>query len=273
MDHIQKEYGLTERRACQLIRQPRSTNRYKRRGRAGDDALTKEIKALSRKNPRYGYRRVTVLLRKAGWMVNSKRVHRIWKKEGLKVPQRKRKKRRVGTSTNSSQVLRAEHKDHVWSYDFLADMTTDGGPIRILALVDEHTRECLVLDVAKSIKADDVRRALKALFLTGRMPRYIRSDNGPEFIEAALCRWFKDLGVETAFIEPGSPWENAYVESFNSRFRDEFLDRRTFESIREARHLANDYRRRYNEERPHSSLDYLTPSEFAQQEATHNHAA
>jgi len=277
VSHLVTVHSLSERRACQLARQPRSTHRYESRQLLGDDALTRQIKALSLKHPRYGYRRITALLRQDGWNVNRKRIHRIWKREGLRVPFRRRRKRRRGHGANSSQVLRSEQKDHVWSYDFLSDMTTGGHSLRVLALVDEYTRECLILKVAKNINAKSVRESLRSLFLKGRMPRYIRSDNGPEFIAESLSKWFKELGVKTAFIEPGSPWENAYIESFNARLRDEFLDRRTFETAREAGDLSNQYQKEYNEERPHSSLSYLTPGEFSrrleEREVKHNHAA
>jgi transposase InsO family protein len=220
---------------------------------------------LSRENPRYGYRRVWTMLRREGWRVNKKRVHRLWREEGLKVPEKQRKRLRLpeGTGENGCNRRRAEHKDHVWSYDFVMDSTQDGRRLKLMPIVDEYTRECLAIEVERSITAEDVVATLARLFEERGEPSYIRSDNGPEFVAAVVKRWLEACGVETLYIEPGSPWENAYGESFNGRFGDELLKREEFTSPLEAKVLVEEYRQHYNNRRPHSALGYWTPSEFA----------
>jgi len=220
---------------------------------------------LSRENPRYGYRRVWAMLRREGWRANKKRVHRLWRREGLKVPAKQRKRRRLpeGTSANGCTKRRAERKDHVWSYDFVMDRTEDGRRLKMMPIVDEHTRECLAIEVERSITANDVVAALARLFDERGEPSYIRSDNGPEFVAEAVKRWLEACGVGTLYIEPGSPWENAYGESFNGRFGDELLKREEFASLLEAKVLVEEYRENYNRRRPHSALGYRTPLEFA----------
>jgi transposase InsO family protein len=218
---------------------------------------------LARRHPRYGYRRVAALLRQEGWRVNTKRVHRLWRREGLKVPQKQRKRRRLGTSANGCTRRRAERADEVWSYDFVLDQTADGRRLKVLPIVDEYTRECLALVVARRITARDVVAVLARLFRERGRPAHLRSDNGPEFIAGAVKEWVAKSGVGTLYIEPGSPWENAYSESFNSRLTDEVLDREVFSSLPEAQVLLAEYRRQYNEERPHSSLGYVAPAVFA----------
>jgi len=218
--------------------------------------------ALSRRHPRYGYRRIWAVLRSEGWQINLKRVHRLWKREGLKVPRKQCKRRRLGSSSASSQLRRAEHINHVWSYDFVMDQTSDGSRLKILVIFDEYSRESLRIVVGRSLKSHDVLDALDQLFELRGYPTYIRSDNGPEFIAGVIVDWLEMKGVDTLFIEPGSPWEKAFVESFNSRFRDELLNREEFGSMLEARVLIEDYRREYNECRPHSSLGYQTPMEY-----------
>ena len=206
------------------------------------------------------------MLRREGWAVNKKRVHRLWKEEGLKVPDTQRKRRRLhleGASENGCARRRAEHKDHVWSYDFVMDRTEDGRRLKMMPLMDEYTRECLVLEVERSITAEDVIATLGRLFEERGEPRYIRSDNGPEFVATALKRWLEASGVGTLYIEPGSPWENAYAESFIGRLGDELLKREVFTSLVEAKVLVEEYREHHNERRPHSALSYRTPSEFA----------
>lgn len=254
---------MSQRRACQTVGQPRSTQRYLPRPRDDERSLVKRMRELSGKHPRYGYRRITALLRREGWAVNRKRVHRLWKREGLKVPSRQHKKRRWGTSDEGVIHRRAEHINHVWSYDFVMDETEDGRRLKVLPILDEYTRECLALEVERSITAQDVIAVLEYLFLVRGAPKFLRSDNGPEFIAEAVKAWLKPLHVKPAYIEPGSPWENAYSESFGSRLRDEFLNREVFANVREAKVLAEDYRRDYNEARPHSSLGYVAPAEFA----------
>ena len=222
----------------------------------------KAMLELVKQHPRYGYRRITRLLRRDGWDVNPKRIYRLWRREGLRVPQKQRKRRRLGSSVNGVVRRRADRPNHVWCYDFVKDQSTDGRPLKFLPIEDEFTRECLALEVDRSIKAADVIDVLKFLFEVRGAPEFIRSDNGPEFIAHAIRRWLSDSKVATLYIEPGAPWENAYIESFNSRFRDELLDRELFTSLPEAKYLAEEYRLEYNHRRPHSSLDYLTPSEF-----------
>ena len=256
-------HHLSERRACRALGVPRSTLRYPGVEPERDRELLLRIKELARKHPRYGYRRVTALLRRDGWAVNLKRVHRLWRAAGLKVPQAQRKRRRLGTSGNSCTRHRAERPNHVWSYDFVMDQTSDGRRLKLLPVVDEFTRECLTIEVERSLVAEDVVSTLEYLFELHGEPEYIRSDNGPEFIAEAVRNWLAGRGSKTLYIAPGSPWENAYSESFNSRLRDEFLNREVFESLKEAKVLIEDHRREYNEHRPHSSLNYQTPAAFA----------
>src|SRR6185295_8833313 len=204
--------------------------------------------------PRYGYRFITAKLRQEGWRVNRKRVYRLWRREGLKVPKKKRKKRRLGTSENACHRQRALHKDHVWCWDFIFDRTTSGSPVKWLSIVDEYTRECLCLKVDRGITSEDVIDTLAELFAMRGVPKHIRSDNGPEFIAAAIQRWTKQLGIETLYVEPGSPWENGYAESFHSRVRDEFLALEIFDNLQAARKLTAAWKEDYNHHRPHSSL-------------------
>ncbi len=221
---------------------------------------------LSRENPRYGYRRVWALLRREGWPVNKKRVHRLWRKEGLRVPEGKQHKRRrllLGGSENGCTRRRAEHKDHVWSYDFVMDETEEGRRLKMMPVVDEYTRECLAIEVERSITAEEVVSTLASLFGSKGEPAFIRSDNGPEFVAKAVKQWLEASEVETLYIEPGSPWENAYSETFISRFSDELLKREVFTDLLEAKVLIEDYRGHYNHQRPHSALGYRTPAEFA----------
>ncbi len=243
--------------------QPRSTQRYRVKEHDDERVLVRRMLELARAHLRYGYRRIWALLRMEGHRVNVKRVHRLWRKEGLKVPQKQHKKRRLGSSVNGIVRHRADHVDHVWCYDFVKDQTTDSRPLKFLPIEDEFTRECLSIDVARSITARDVIETLRELFAVRGAPRFIRSDNGPEFIAGAIRSWLAECGVGTLYIEPGSPWENGYSESFNGRFRDEFLNREMFTSLREARLITEDFRLEYNHRRPHSSLAYLTPAAFA----------
>jgi transposase InsO family protein len=209
---------------------------------------------------RYGYRRVTALLQAEEWRVNHKRIERLWRREGLKVPQKQPKRRRLWLNDGSCVRLRAAHKDHVWSYDFVADRTSDGRSFRMLTLIDEHTRECLAIDVARSLKSEDVLERLSDLFVRRGVPKYIRSDTGPEFTAHKVRDWLERVKVQTLFIEPGSPWENGYIESFNGKLRDELLDRELFDTLLEAKVLVERWRRHYNTVRPHSSLGYQPPA-------------
>lgn len=255
--------GVSERRACRALGQPRSTQRYVGSERERDEALLLRIRELAREHPRYGYRRITALLRREGWSVNRKRVHRLWRREGLKVPQIQRKRRRLGHSENSCTRRRSERPDHVWSYDFIYDQTADGRQLKILPIVDEFTRECLTIEVERGMDAEGVVSTLEYLFEIRGEPEHIRSDNGSEFIAEAVKSWLARRGSKTLYIEPGSPWENAYSETFNSRLRDELLDREMFETLKEAKVIIEDHRLEYNHCRPHSSLGYRTPAEFA----------
>jgi transposase InsO family protein len=228
--------------------------------RADEHRLTIRVIELARRYGRYGYRRITALLRCEGWRVNAKRVERIWRQEGLKVPRRQPKRGRLWLSDGSCIRQRAEHKDHVWSYDFVFERTHDGRPIRMLTLVDEFTRECLAIDVERRLDSEDVLERLEALFVSRGTPEYIRSDNGAEFTAKAVREWLGRVGVKTLFIAPGSPWENGYIESFNGKLRDELLDREIFYTLGEAKVLIERWRQEYNMFRPHSALGYRPPA-------------
>jgi transposase InsO family protein len=256
-------FQISERRACRALGVPRSTQRYVGAGREREEELLLRMRALARENPRYGYRRIRALLRREGWAVNLKRVHRLWRREGMKVPQVQRKRRRLGRSENGCARRRSERPDHVWSYDFIHDQTADGRGLKMLPVVDEFTRECLTIEVERHLTARDVVSTLEYLFEVRGEPEFIRSDNGPEFIAETVRGWLSRRGAKTLYIAPGSPWENAYSETFNSRLRDELLDRETFETLKEAKVILEDHRLDYNHRRPHSSLGHLTPAEFA----------
>ena len=257
-------HGVSERRACQVVGQPRSTQRYRAKERPDDESeLVGDMRRHAARHVRFGYRRVWALLCREGWRVSLGRVQRLWRREGLRVPQKRRKRRRLGSAENGCTRLTAERPNHVWSYDFVMDRTEDGRQLKMLTLVDEFTRENLCLHVARHIKARDVIDQLARLFIERGAPDHIRSDNGPEFIAKELRRWLASMGSSTLFIEPGSPWQNAYVESFNGKLSDELLNLEEFTSLREARHLAATWRNEYNHVRPHSCLGYRTPAEFA----------
>ncbi len=209
---------------------------------------------------RYGYRRITALLRHEGWRVNHKRVERIWRREGLRVPKRQPKRKRLWLNDGSCVRLRAERPNHVWSYDFVHERTHDGRALRLLTIVDEYTRECLAIDVGRKMKSEDVLERLADLFVFRGTPEYIRSDNGSEFTAKRVRKWLSGLQVNTLFIEPGSPWENGYIESFNGKLRDELLNGEIFYTVQEARVLAGRYRMEYNTMRPHSALGYRPPA-------------
>lgn len=263
MKHVEQELDASQRRACKVIEQPRSTQRYVKREDAEERQIVHRLQELSRQHPRYGYRFMTALLRREGRRINRKRVQRLWRQTGLKVPLRSVKKRRLGSSENACFRRRAERPNHVWSYDFVMDQTSDGRRLKILAVVDEYTRECLALEVERCIEAGDVVEVLRRLIAVRGAPENIRSDNGGEFIAGAVRNYLQQSGANTLYVEPGAPWENAYSETFNSRFGDEVLKREIFDTLLEAKVLVRNYRREYNEERPHSALDYATPAEFA----------
>ena len=246
---------------CRALGQHRSTQRKTPRGRDDEERLTADIVELARQYGRYGYRKVAELLRStAGWVVNDKRVERIWRREGLKVPERQPKRGRLWLADGSCLRLRAERPDHVWSYDFVEDRTHDGRKYRMLNVIDEFTHECLAIRVARKLKATDVIDVLAGLFILRGVPGHVRSDNGPEFVAKAVQEWITAVGARTAYIAPGSPWENGYVESFNARLRDELLDGEIFYSLREAQVVIESWRRHYNAVRPHASLGYRAPA-------------
>ena len=252
--------NISERRACSALGQHRSTQRKVLRGQDDEEALTTDLVALARQYGRYGYRKISALLRDAGWIVNDKRVERIWRQEGLKVPAKQPKRGRLWLGDGSCIRLRPERRDHVWAYDFVEERTHDGRKFRTLNVVDEFTHECLAIRVARKLKATDVIDVLSDLFILRGIPEHVRSDNGPEFIATAVRKWIATVGAKTAYIAPGSPWENGYVESFNARFRDELLNGEIFYSLREAEIIIESWRRHYNAVRPHASLGYRPPA-------------
>lgn len=254
---------MSQRRACKVVGQPRATQRHTSQPDAEEARLRERLNAFSRQRPRAGYRTACGQFRQEGLRVNSKRVQRLWREEGLKVPRQQCKKRRLGTSENGSQRRVATQPNEVWSYDFVSDQTTGGRRLKFLCVVDEFTRECLALEVRRSFRAKDVIAVLASLIAQRGVPAHLRSDNGPEFVAKVVPAWLKEKAIGPLYIAPGSPWENAYVESFNSRLRDEHLNREEFASLLEAEVLATGWRRDYNEARPHSSLAYLAPAVFA----------
>ena len=251
---------VSERRACRALGQYRSTQRKVPRGRDDEEQLTADIIELTRKYGRYGYRKIAALLRQAGWVVNDKRVERIWRREGLKVPTRQPKRGRLWLNDGSCIRLRAERPNHVWSYDFVEDRTHEGRKYRMLNLIDEFTHECLAIRVDRQLNSTDVIDVLSDQFILRGVPGHIRSDNGPEFIAKAVQKWIHAVGAKTAYIAPGSPWENGFIESFNARLRDELLNGEIFYSLKEARIIIESWRRHYNGIRPHSSLGYKAPA-------------
>ena len=255
--------GVSERFACRVLGQHRSTQRKVAKPRADEAALTADIIALAEQYGRYGYRRITALLRSAGWVVNAKRVARIWRREGLKVPAKQPKKGRLWLNDGSCVRLRPERPNHVWSYDFVEDRTHDRRKFRMLNVIDEFTRECLAIRVARKLKAEDVIDVLSDLFILRGVPGHVRSDNGPEFVAKAVRDWITAVGAKCAFIEPGSPWENGYCESFNSKLRDELLNGEIFYSLAEAKIIIESWRQHYNTSRPHSALGYKPPAPAA----------
>lgn len=243
--------------------QPRSSQRYEPRVPDDEPLLLAAMHGLVRRYPRYGYRMIWAKLRQDGWRVNRKRVYRLWKREGLKVPKRQCKKRRLGHSANGCVRRSAGFKDDVWAWDFIHDRDEQGRPLKWLSLVDEYTRECLLLEVERSLTAVDVVGLLSEVMLIRGVPGHLRSDNGPEFIASAIREYLAGAGVATLYVEPGSPWENGYAESFHSRLRDELLDAELFSGLRDAKALGASWKNEYNHRRPHSSLGYLTPGAYA----------
>ena len=263
VEQVQKELDVSERRACRVIGQPRSTQRYNQQTADDEELLIKRMVELASEYGRYGYRRVTALLRNEGWQVNHKRVERLWRREGLKVPQKQPKRARLWLNDGSIIRLKPEFAKHVWSYDFMHDRTHNGVPFRILNVIDEYTRECLAVRVARRLTHQDVLEVLYELFCERGVPVHIRSDNGSEFTAQRVRTWLSKLSVKPLFIAPGSPWENGYIESFNGKMRDELLSGEIFYTLKEAQVLIEIWRRHYNIVRPHSSLAYRPPAPAA----------
>jgi putative transposase len=241
------------------LEQPRSTQRKEKKVKADEEALRAAIIKLAKDYGRYGYRRITALLNQDGWRVNHKRVERIWREEGLKVPKKQPKRRRLWLNDGSIVRLKPLYKNHVWSYDFVFERTSDGKAMRMLNIIDEHSRECLAIHIGRQMKSTEVLYKLSELFVTHGLPDYIRSDNGSEFTAIQIRKWLERLGVKTLFIEPGSPWENGYIESFNGKLRDELLNGEIFDTILEAKVITEKWREHYNKIRPHSSLKFAPP--------------
>ena len=263
VEHLMAERGLSQRHACQLIGLQRSSARYQRHLRRDESQTVALIRTYAEEQPMYGYRIIAAMLKQDGHQINRKRVYRIWRQQGLQLPRRRAVKRRYGDSTGRLQ--RATRPNEVWSYDFLESRTERGGQLRMLTVLDEYTRECLIIHVARSISSRQVIQILEWLFLVRGAPSYLRSDNGPEFIAFALQQWLRDHHCRTLYIKPGSPWENPFIESFNGTFRAECLNRWLFADGREAQTIIEQWRQDYNHHRPHSSLGYTPPAAFAEQ--------
>jgi transposase InsO family protein len=260
VSRVRQKFDVSERRACQVLHQPRATQRREAQIPEDEPRLVARMTELAQRYGRYGYRRISALLRMEGWCVNHKRVERLWRREGLKVPARQPRRGRLWLNDGSCVRLRPLWPNHVWAYDFVQDRTHDGRSLRMLTLVDEYTRECLAIDVARRMTAEDVLERLTDLFIRRGVPDCIRSDNGAEFTSKAVREWLAKVGVKTLFIEPGSPWENGYVESFNGKLRDELLNREIFFTLLEAKVLIERWRVHYNQIRPHSALGYRPPA-------------
>lgn len=252
--------AVSERRVCAALGQHRSTQRKAPRGADDEERLRADIIELARQYGRYGYRKIAALLRHAGWVVNDKRVARLWRQEGLKVPYKQPKKGRLWLNDGSCVRLRAMHRNHVWSYDFVEDRTHEGKKYRMLNVVDEYTHECIGIKIERRLNSAAVIDLLADLFIMRGVPEHVRSDNGPEFIAQAVRDWIAAVGAKTAYITPGSPWENGYIESFNARLRDELLNGEIFYSLKEAKIIIESWRRHYNTVRPHASLGYRPPA-------------
>jgi putative transposase len=260
---LQDRLGLSERRACRVAGQNRSTQRHCPQVTSDDAALRRRLRKISEQRPRWGYRRAHGHLLSEGLSLNRKRVQRIWREEGLRVPARAKKRRRLGESTTAADRLKAEHPNHVWALDYQHDATDDGRELKFLNVVDEFTREALAIEVDRTINAEETVAVLKRLAAERGAPANIRADNGPELTAPVLREWCQRRSTATAYIEPGSPWQNAYVESFNSRLRDELLNVEVFTSLAEAKVLAADWRQDYNANHPHSALGMMAPARFA----------
>jgi transposase InsO family protein len=260
VSRIREKYGLSERHACRLVSQPRGTRRYKPTLRADEDALTQAIIAPASQYGRYGYRRITALLQRIGWRVGQGRVQRIWCREGLKVPKKHKPRARLWLNDGSCIRLRPERANHVWSFDFVESHTHDGRSLRLMTLIDEYPRECLALRVARRINSFGVIETLADVMLAKGVPEHVRCDNGPEMVAKTLREWLAQLGTKTLDIEPGSPWENGYCESFNGKLRDECLKLEIFSSLKETQVVIGAWPDHYHRGRPHSSLGYRPPA-------------
>ena len=254
---------MSQRRACRALSQPRSSQRYQPVVKADESKLLESILAFVAEFPRYGYRQITRLLRGDGWRVNAKRIYKIWQREGLKVPRKKAKRKRLGNSSGGILRRKAERKNHIWSVDFIFDRTLNGRALKMLVLIDEYTRECLALEVSRTFTSEDLIEVLTNQLAIRGVPEFLRSDNGPEFIATRLQQFLANVEIGTSYIEPGSPWQNGYVESFNSRLRDECLGCEEFTTLPEARDVIGRWRENYNHRRPHGSLGGLTPTEYS----------
>jgi putative transposase len=263
VEQARRKYGVSERYACQVLGQWRGTQRYLPMDRTDQEALTEAMIALAIEYGRYGYRRIAVKLREAGWQVSTDRVQRIWRQEGLKVPQKQKPRGRLWLNDGSCVRLRPERAKHVWSYDFVSAKTHDGRTLRLLVLIDEYTRECLAIRVARRLGSYEVIETLADVMVWRGIPEHIRSDNGPEFVAKELRKWLGKVGTDTLYIEPGSPWENGYCESFNGKMRDECLNGEIFYSLKEAQIVIEQWRVEYNTRRPHSALGYRPPAPAA----------
>ncbi len=255
-----QKYGVSQRRACTVLGQHRSIQRCKLLHDCDELLLTKDIIRLASQYGRYDYRRITALLKAEGWQVSHKRVERIWRSEGLKVPAKQRKRGRLYLHDGSCIRIQPCWENHVWSYDFVSGRLHNGKKFRMLTVIDEYSRRCLAIKVDYQLKADQVLEALAELFLANGVPDYIRSDNGAEFTAKEVRKWLAQVGVKTAYITPGSPWENGFNERFNGSLRDELLNGEIFYTLTEAKTLIENWRYHYNEVRPHSSLNYKPPS-------------
>lgn len=260
MQHVCTELSVSERRACRILGVPRSTYRYSPIIVPDELLLVERLVALATQYGRYGYPKIRAMLQTEGWFVNKKRVERLWRREGLKVPQRQPKRKRLWLNDGSCIRLRPLYRNHVWSYDFVHDRTSEGRGLRLLTVLDEFTRESLAIPVERRFTQMDVVECLAELFVNRGVPEHIRSDNGPEFTAKAIRGWLKRIGVKTVYIEPGSPWENGYIESFNGKLRDELLNREVFDTLLEAKILVERWRYEYNHIRPHSALGYRPPA-------------
>ena len=260
MERAREQYGISERHACRLLGQWRGTQRYEPDHRLDEDELTRAVIALASQYGRYGYRRITALLRSAGGQVGKDRVQQIWRREGLKVPQKQRPRGRLWLHDGSCLRRRPDHPNQVWSYDFVSARTHDERTLRLLTLLDEYTRECLAIQVERRMGSQEVIETLSEVMVWRGIPKHIRSDNGPEFVAKELREWLGKLGTGTLYIEPGSPWENGYCESFNGKLRDECLNGELFYSLKEAQIVIEEWRVQYNTVRPHSALGYRPPA-------------